>query len=1235
MATITTRAAPFDLGEAHRRVRSPLARLSGYIRTYVALEGAALFCAFFAVWFWFTLVMDYGLFKLFGWDWVQSFSGLRWPRAITLGAFFALVVAVLQFPTLLPAVAREVGAGLREAFGKTPRQSVSFWVRMAGGIFGIVAVGLLSWWLGDGTAGAGFYALCIVAALIGVALISLLSVSVEELLAAAARLPELMWVRAGLGLVGLILGSIFGGVLVAYLFSEHILAVTAGAAFGAALAGMILWHLGSMLYLLIVDKQYRVLIGLPALACYVFLWLVVGAGADDDIYGQTATGFLIALLLLGPALFLAAKRLFHDFSHPALALVLERRFPKILGDRLITAVEMADPREAAKLGYSQRMVEETIQEAAQRVEKLPLGEVFDWGRLRRQAVVVLIVTLGCYIAAGGAFALGDAIGGNPSGLGSFTKLHNVSAIWAERNLLLANTIWPRRAHLEFIDNFAETDEIKIGQGDAPPTVKVRALRWVIADSNAAEGWRSMYWTDLNTEILGGAAPSVSPPGEWAERNPQMGVSLDEIELRLDKPDTHATLAADTKSTLRDILDALQERSRLPEMSRRFRVLTIPDTVYVNYKSENTRSEMTLKQVTNNEFEGQFPELSKEKKVTFYARGEDYYTKDKIIHVVPPPSLVKLLRDEYHPAYLYYRGRPEVLRGKKQLRKRDDPASLFGGDVSNIDLPAGSDIDLVGHTDKELQPGGARALSPDDKKQLSGVHVDVTTDNEGRYKLIHTRFTNVRSEIKFYFEFIDTDNVVGRRQVRIRPQEDTEPTIDAPVEYLRKTPQGYLVTPLAQIPFSGTVHDDRGLDTIEFVYQLTRSDPGDWGLRPLLMVSAMQMAVGSMGGDFLTAACLTSLAREPQKAGDGKGRSTLRTFSDRLHNRPNEYLPEDEWLPLLKKELGSSKYGQRNLLKDFKLDPEDPEVYFDLDPDTGMQLFPGRARLQDKDGRAMSLKAPQGQRQTRYRLQLWIEATDTDIETGPHRGSSKERFTFLIVPEEELIKEVAKEEENHHVKLEEAVRRLRDAEAKLTQMKLDLAVVGGVKKEQFGNMSLRAEDVEQILDQKGLTTVTEVYNDYKRILQELKLNRIQTINYITNIEKNIVGRLQESIDVDFPETDKAFKDLHKLLDGDDSDSLKKTADARAANDAALAQLTKLLNRLDEVLASMEQLTTVNKLIAALLEIEKQLGDEEIEYIRRRRVIEENIFQELEGPDKEKKPMKKPEGKDKEKKPMKKP
>src|SRR5262249_38054424 len=182
--------------------------------------------------------------------------------------------------------------------------------------------------------------------------------------------------------------------------------------------------------------------------------------------------------------------------------------------RLITAVELRDPHATVQYGYSPAMIEETIHEAAQRVEKLPLGEVFDWQRLGRQGVVVLIVTLGCYLAAGAAFALGDAIAGNEGGLSrSFGRFHDVSSIWAERNLLLENTIWPRRAHLEFLDDFGNADELKVGRDNANPTVKVRALKYVIADRKEKEGWRALYWSDLSADLLGESVPSVTWPAE--------------------------------------------------------------------------------------------------------------------------------------------------------------------------------------------------------------------------------------------------------------------------------------------------------------------------------------------------------------------------------------------------------------------------------------------------------------------------------------------------------------------------------------------------------------------------------------------------------------------------------------------------------------------------------------------------------------------------------------------------
>jgi hypothetical protein len=618
--------------------------------------------------------------------------------------------------------------------------------------------------------------------------------------------------------------------------------------------------------------------------------------------------------------------------------------------------------------------------------------------------------------------------------------------------------------------------------------------------------------------------------------------------------------------------------------------------------------MTLKQINDNEYEGQFPDLKET--VTFRARGEDYYTANKKIIVVPPPSLIKLTRDQYEPAYLYYRGKADELRGRKQVRRNLD-VSLFGGDVSRIDLPAGSDIVLTATTDKELQPDGVRVLSPEDKQPLPGVKAEVSPNAEGLHKIITTRFNNVRAEIKFFFEFVDTDNVVGRRQVAIRPQEDLPPEVEVQVEVMRKTPQGYMITPLAQIPFSGIVRDDRGLASIEFLYTLTRTEAGDLGGKPLLMVSAMQMMAGGLGNELVTAACFSTLARTPKVESDSKGKAPLGAFAEKLGR---EYLNWSDVVKLLDEDL-TTKNAPRTLLKDYKFDPDDPEVYFDLDPNLAAQRYPGRAKL------PTSLKAGEGQRQPRYRLQLWMEATDTDIITGPHHGQSKERFNFIIVSEEELLGEVAKEEENHHVKLDEAVNRMRQGEAKLTTMKLDLAVKDGIKqKDVFGNMSLRTEEVEQTLE-KTLTTVTEVHADYQRILQELILNRIQTINYIKNIEDNIVGKLREALDQDYPDADKAMKELHRILDADEANLLKKTTDARTANDEAAKQLAKLIKKLDDVLASMEKLTNINKLIAMLLKIQEELGGEELRYQADLKRLKDDLFKELETPEPGKKPDKK--------------
>jgi hypothetical protein len=1231
MATVTTRSRPWSLTESHRRVRSPLHRLRGYIRAYVAAEGLATLGLFLALWYWFALLMDYGVFKVFTHDWVQAVSK-PW-RALALGTFFVGVAALVRLPTLMRTLGEEFSDLLYESFAVTPRQMVPFWMKLAVGWLAIGLVGGLDYLgilLGAPVVYFVLMLIAVVAAApVAIVLVSLLYLGVAPggIARAFKTTPILIWVRAGLGLLGLVAGGI-AGVIVGGRLVHNEAGIIIGAGIGATLVGTAAWvFLGSMLYLLVDKGSYRLFVTLPVVGLYLAGWVVVGFFAEWGL-APALTGLLVLCLLAGPAIAVVVKRLLYDFRDRALALVLERRFPDILGDRLITAVELSNPREASKLGYSPAMVEETIHEAAERVEQLPLQEVFDWRRLWVLGLIVAALVIGGYVLAGSSFVAADAVTGSGGGPSGFHRYHDVAAIWAERSLLLENTIWPRRAHLEFVGSFGDDDQVKMGREATPPTVRVRALKWVIADRGAPEGWRALYWSDLNANILGGPVPDVEPPAEWAKRHPENGVSVDEIELRLDKAETHAVIPAETKDALRGVLERLEERVKSSSMSRKVRMLTIPEMVFVNYQGNETRSEMPLQQLADNEYEAQFPALNES--VTFRARAEDYYSAEKRVKVVPPPNLYELERDEYVPAYLFYRGREEDVDGKlvNDLKGRKQflqglPVSVHGGEMVRIDVPAGADVVLRATADKELQPDGVRILSLDDKKPIKGAKATVMPNpEEASSSIFETRFNNVRAELRLTFEFMDTDNVLGRRDVTIKPQEDLPPEIDVDVHQaiaLLKTPQGYMVTPTAEIVFTGKgVRDDHGLAGIEYAYSYTSLDGGSRGGQAADVAAVLNLLAGGPGRELLAASCLPALAK-PQKAeGDSRGKVLIKAFTDKILGLEREYL--NGRYALLDQALTQDQRARRVLLKIKSFDDEDPDYSFDLDADNilAKDRHPGRARL------PKSLKAPAGTRQTRYRMQLWLEAWDTNVDTGPGRGQSKERTSFIVVSEEELLTEIAKQEEKQRLKFEDALRGLREGEAKITQLKADLGVEGSVKPEQFGPMALRTEEVGQILD-KHQTTISEIYEVYKNVLHCMELNRVQTTGLIDKVKTSIVGQLKESLDTDFPEADKALRDLRKTLDSEESDSAKKTAASRKDAEVASEKLAALLARLDNILNSMEKLTKINDLIALLYEMQKVQLEEDAGYREKKRALEDDIEKGLED-----KPMPK-DDKPKDKKP----
>ncbi|MBO0697222.1 MAG: hypothetical protein J2P46_02395, partial [Zavarzinella sp.] len=63
------RYAPADPKAVDPKIAHPLGRLRGIIRRYVSIEGVLAVLLFLAAWFWLAMLIDYGVFKLFAFDW--------------------------------------------------------------------------------------------------------------------------------------------------------------------------------------------------------------------------------------------------------------------------------------------------------------------------------------------------------------------------------------------------------------------------------------------------------------------------------------------------------------------------------------------------------------------------------------------------------------------------------------------------------------------------------------------------------------------------------------------------------------------------------------------------------------------------------------------------------------------------------------------------------------------------------------------------------------------------------------------------------------------------------------------------------------------------------------------------------------------------------------------------------------------------------------------------------------
>jgi hypothetical protein len=1029
-------------------------------------------------------------------------------------------------------------------------------------------------------------------------------------------------------------------------------------------------------------RSYVSIEGLTVLLIFLALWFWIGYLIDygffrlfgidfvQELHWGFRAGTLIILISAGLAL-AAVKvltRLFKEFRDAALALVLERRFPKELGDRLITAVELADTKQAAKQGYSVAMIEETVHDAAERVGKLPVQQVFDWKRLYRLGSIVLILSLGVYVLTGGLFTGLDAATTNRTNLGGFSGFHETAGIWLERNILLRNIIWPRRAYLVVV-GYPEKG-IKVGRDDPAPTIRVRALEYVIAgapssraraaysewltsrhepdeDARAklaafaaepAEGWRPLTWFDLTPDLLAAPPPEVALPDDWQPRDGEFGLSLDQIKIILGKTETHQALNADLKDKLRDLFEQLDLRAADPKMRRTLRKLVIPSEVILSHKGKTNSGQKPMTAGSDNEFTAQLTDLKDPGempwKFTFSVRGEDYYTPDLPIMVMAPPYLVELQSHEERPAYLFYRlaeAKPEEIKELRDLRQFMAPQDILqnGSDTSKFDVPAGTNVEIVATAKDPLkqvviEPRKAGGVVKADLVEPIDPQRDPSSGVTS-FRSFRVRFNNVRDEIGFILKMTDVDGIVGTRSVIIKAKEDFAPDLgDVRLEtmfeqpVLRKSKEGfYLVTPSARLSFQGSVKDDVGLAELGYAYTLDKVDPpGTISVETALGVPVVSLMAPGGHNQIMAAAYLTLAAKAP-KATKSPVKEIQRVDMPRFKQHVLEHVAytsekelsadrrdlAHEFLPLARiKELAKQpqKPPYRSLLKEFTIDVD---VWLQAERDPVRCDFPlWKANLKTPEDKGA---------QQRYKMQLWLEATDGDLLSDkdpkdgsprPHVGKSKELFTFLIVGESELLSEIAKEQEERYAKLDKQTTEIVETDARLNKIYVDLA--GNPEAVALLNISASAEEVDRTLG-KSLEEVQKEVNNYLRIVREMKINQVEA-SKISDTERDVIKPLESICKNDFPEASKAVAKFREQIDRPDVPVAARVAQARIDGKVAQEKVQALLAKLQDVLGKLQGAIIIEKEIAKLRKIYEEEEAQRVTMESLKKYLEEIIL-----------------------------
>ena len=975
-----------------------------------------------------------------------------------------------------------------------------------------------------------------------------------------------------------------------------------------------------------VIRRYVVLETLLAVGLFLAVWfwaaMLIDYGAFKLFtfdWALDAPKALRAVALILAASLLAAVvvsklllRLTRDFTQSSLALILEKRFPAILGDRLITAVQLADLDKARAYGYSTQMIEKTVADVTAKMDQVPVGQVFNWKRLRTQGLLLGLLTLGFFLLSAGAVC---AI--TRTGPGAFVReFSDVAAILGERDVLLRNTPWPRRAYLELVD--FPGDELRIVRGQ-DVKVRVAAYKWVWADTAAPAGWRPLTWADVAAALPGEAVPALPlqpvrdaryavdmGPFVYGAAHPFQAPAMpfdltgvpadaakwpaDRVEQVFLQNEDVAALMGDKfggeLAAIRATFDKLAARAAEPRMSRQLRHLGVPEDAEIRGWGVKTNFDRKMRSEPNNVFFVVLTSGSKDKDITesvrFDVRGENFTTPARAVTLVPPPMLQELSRDEYQPAYLYHRAPfvepkdldkeqkpylsdPRLLKGLKQVVP-DQPVSLTG-DRSRFDIPAGTDFVLKGRSDKPLvdvkllpKPGkfpGVEAENADPDP------VTLTVTDGHRFEVAFSAAANtaVTRQTEFDIYLMDTDGVTSRRPVQVVVKEDRPPEVNVEVDIIRKADGVFVCTPQALIPFKpgsgatpgSTVTDDNGLNRVDYVFSYYEIEPAAITQKRAEYATYFwgHVPVFPTIGTAVQRAAVYSLTYDLVKS----NKAVVDTFAP-VKAFVGDFTNRMDTLDQIKSRLTQPRPAGQDLRVLNRLDyraSENEPRYADEDREEPKYSFDLRRAVPGLR------RESENEVQRNYLLTLNVIAVDTNVDAAkPGTAQNKETLVFRLVSDAELLARIAVDESKLADELEDVIKKLSEMDTKYRSF---TGRVGGLQTpDQFVSEQSATNDMAELLTAAKNKT-SEVNAKYTGILLEYKTNRMEK-NLIDSTKTKIVDKLGAVLDREFPDAEKDYEAVHGLVN-------QNRPPEAAQVFAAQQKLTVLLEKLRDIRSGIGQ------------------------------------------------------------------